>query len=85
MYQFGCGILKMVGPEKQDFWPKISILKGNHCILRIRGPPVRQKLGMILENKVVQKLLEKNVFYKKWSPKLIFLNDFFLKFRRFLA
>ena len=35
---------------------------------------------MILENKVVQKLkLEKNVFYKKWSPKLIFLNDFFLR------
>jgi hypothetical protein len=24
--------------------------------LRIRGAPVRQKLGMILENKVVQKL-----------------------------
>ena len=44
-------------------------------------------LGMILENKVVQKLkLEKNIFYKKWSPKLIFLNDFFLKkFRRFLT
>ena len=41
---------------------------------------VRQKLGMILENKVVQKLkLEKNVFYKKWSPKLIFLNDFFFE------
>ena len=35
----------------------------------------RQKLGTILENKVGQKLkLEKNVFYKKWSPKLIFLN-----------
>jgi hypothetical protein len=30
------------------------------------GGPVRQKLGMILENKVVQKLkLEKNVFYKQ--------------------
>ena len=42
--------------------------------------PVREKLGMILEDKVVQKLkLEKNVFYKKWSPKLIFLNEFFLK------
>ena len=68
----------MVGPKKQDFWPKINILKGNHCILRIRGAPVRQKLGMILGNKVVQKLkLEKNVFNKKWSPKLIFLNDFF--------
>ena len=31
---------------------------------------VRQKLGIILENKVVQKLkLENNVFNKKWSPK----------------
>ena len=55
----------MVGPKKHDFWPKNNILKGNHCILRIRGAPVRQKLGMILENKVVQKLkLEKKVFYK---------------------
>ena len=44
----------MVGPKKQDFWPKINILKGN------------QKLDMILENKVVQKLnLEKNVFFTK--------------------
>jgi hypothetical protein len=32
-YQFSCGILKMVGTKKQDFWPKINILKGNHCIL----------------------------------------------------
>ena len=56
----------MVGPKKQDFWPKVNILKGNHCILRIRRAlPVRQKLGMILENKVVQKLkLEKYVFTK---------------------
>ena len=39
---------------------------------------VRQKLGMILENKVVQKLkLEKKFFYKKGSPKVIFLNKFF--------
>ena len=48
---------KMVGREKQDFWPKINMHKGNHCILRIPGAPVRQKLVMILENKdVVQKL-----------------------------
>ena len=54
----------MVGPNKQDFWPKINIPKGNHCILRIRGASVRQKLGMILENKVVQKLkLEKYAFF----------------------
>ena len=70
----------MVGPKKQEFWTKINILKGNHCILRIRGALVRQNMGMILENKVVQKLkLEKKCFYKKWSPKLIFLNDFFFE------
>ena len=52
-----------MGPKKQDFWTKINILKGNHCILRIRGEPFRQKLGMILESKVVQKLnLEKKCF-----------------------
>ena len=39
---------------------------------------VRQKLGMTLENKVVQKLkLENNGFNKKWSPKWTFLNDFY--------
>ena len=41
---------------------------------------VHQKLGIILESKVVQKLnLEKNVFTKKWSPKLIFLDEFFFE------
>ena len=46
----------MVGSKKQDFWPKINLLKGKHCIVRIWGAPVLQKLGMILKNKVVQKL-----------------------------
>ena len=56
----------MVGPKKQDFWPDINIIKENRWILRIRGAPVRQKLGMILENKVIQKLkLEENVFSQK--------------------
>ena len=50
----------------------------NQYTQSIRGAPVRQKMGMILENKVVQKLkLEKNIFYKKWSPKLIFFKEFF--------
>ena len=41
---------------------------------------VQQKLGIILESKVVQKLsLEKNVFTKRWSPKLIFLVNFFFE------
>ena len=64
-------LAKMVGPKMQDFWPRINILKG---ICRLMT--VRQKVGMILENKVVQKLkLEKKVFNKKWSPKLIFINE----------
>ena len=58
----------MVGPKMQAFWPKINVLKENHCILKIWGAPVRQKLGMILENKVVQKLkLEKKSFQKMVS------------------
>ena len=52
----------MVGPKKQAFWPKTHILKGSHFMLKIRGAPVCQKLGMISGNKVVQKLkLDKNV------------------------
>ena len=55
----------MVGPEKQDFWSEINILKGNYCTLRIRGAQVRQKLGIMLNNKVAQKLkLEKMIFTK---------------------
>ena len=41
---------------------------------------VHQKWTIILENKVVQKLsLEKNVFNKKCSSKLIFLDEFFFE------
>ena len=44
----------------------------------LQGMSVHQKLGIILESKVVQKLsLEKNGFDKKWSPKLIFLDEIF--------
>ena len=56
----------MVGANKQGFGPKIHILKGNHCVLRIQGAPVRQKLGMVLENKVVQKVkLENKCFLQE--------------------
>ena len=27
-HQFGCGISKMVGPIKKDFWPRINTLEG---------------------------------------------------------
>jgi hypothetical protein len=48
----------MVGPKKQDFWPKINILKPLY--FENTGAPVCQKLGMILENKVVQKFQVEN-------------------------
>ena len=49
-----------------------------HSIKFQWGMSIHQKLGIILESEVVQKLsLEKNDFTKKWSPKLIFLNENF--------
>ena len=68
----------------QDFCPRINVVKGILLKKILRLMPAHQKLGMVSENKVVQKLkLEKKVFYKKWSPKLIFLNEFF--FENFLS
>ena len=53
----------MVGPKNQDFWQKIHIPKGNHCILRLQGVPVHQKLDMILGKIEVQNSkLEKELF-----------------------
>ena len=66
-----------MGPKKQDFWPKINILKGNHGILRLRGAPIGSKIEV-----------RKKMFLQKLSPKLIFLNEIFFflkKFRRFLT
>ena len=67
--------------EFQRWWvlkSKIFVQEKKKKILR--GMTVHQKLGLILESKVVQKLnLEKNVFTKKWSSKLIFLNEFFFE------
>ena len=37
--------------------------------------PSQQKLGIILENKSLKIGVEKDFFTKKWSPKLIFLNE----------
>ena len=56
----------MVGPKKQDFWPKINILKGKKNLFmndfsnKLEGPKIDDR---------------KNAFIKKWSPKLIFLYE----------
>ena len=66
--------------KSQVFAQKSTVVKWNCSILWIDIVWGLQKLGLILESKVVQKLsLEKNVFNKKWSPKLIFLDDFFFE------
>ena len=44
----------MVGPKKQDFWPRINILKGKKSKRIHRLAPVCQKLGVILESKVIE-------------------------------
>ena len=52
----------------------------NYQMLGLHPVTVHQKLGVILENKVVLKLKSaKNAFKKKGAPKLIFFNDFFFK------
>ena len=64
--------------KSKVFAQKSTVVKWNCCILQIDIVWGLQKLGLILESKVVQKLsLEKNVFNKKCSPKLIFLDEFF--------
>ena len=67
--------------------PKRHIFPKNHHATKekifkkfLRVLTVCQKLGVILESKVVQKLsLEKKVFDKYWSPKLIFLDKNFFR------
>jgi len=66
-------------PKSKVFTQKPTLVKWNCCILWIDIAWGLQKLGLILESKVVQKLsLEKNVFNKKGSPKLIFLDENFI-------
>ena len=63
-----------MGPKKQDFGPTIDILKGNHSTLYIHLVKIRQKLGIILGDKMLQRLkLSKICFYKKGASKLLSL------------
>jgi hypothetical protein len=50
----------MVDPKKEDFWRRINKLKEKK-----KKITVRQKLGMILENKVIQKLKLEHIFFTK--------------------
>ena len=51
--QFGCGISKMVGPKKQDYWPKINILEGGKNKIVLKNVS-SSKNGHDFSNKVAQ-------------------------------
>ena len=54
----------MVGPKCKIFGQESTYSEGEKFKKFLRGMSVHQKLGIILESNVVQKLsLEKNVFY----------------------
>ena len=42
---------------------KIQYTQRKPLYLRLRGAPVRQKFGIILENKVIQKLKLEEIFF----------------------
>ena len=68
---FSSGVHKI----RKIFCLRINIPKGNYWILQIGLLARCQKLGIILENKVIKKLmLSKNVNNKKCAPKLVFFN-----------
>ena len=60
----------MVGSKMQDFCPRINMLKGILLKKILQLMPVRQKLGMVLENKVVQKLKLEKSFLQKMVSKI---------------
>ena len=71
-----CGIFKWGVKNLKHFCLRINIFKGNYWILRIGLMGRCQKLGIILESKVIEKLmLSKNVNNKNCAPKLIFFNE----------
>ena len=64
--------------KSKVFAQKSTVVKWNCCILWIDIVWGLQKLGLILESKVAQKLsLEKNIFNKKESSKLMLLDENF--------
>ena len=69
----------MVGPKMQAFCPRIDILKGNRCILKIHKAPDCQKVpkSYVQSEFSVSKI--NGIFSKKKSFKNINLGDHFLK------
>ena len=57
--------LKMVGPKKQDFWPRINIVKGN---LKKENPSMNygsSKSAKIVLSKSIFNVKNRLIFFKK--------------------
>ena len=78
LIQFGCGILKMVGPKMQDFCPRIDMLKRNCFKTILQWIMVYQKVPKLYFQSQFSMSKIKGVFQKRKSFKNINLGDHFL-------
>ena len=67
----------MVGPKMQAFCPRIDMLKGDICILRIWGAPVGQKVPKSFFQSQFSVSKIDGIFLKKKLFKNINLGDHF--------
>ena len=68
----------MMGPKMQAFCPIIDMIKGNCCILKIRGASVCQKVPKLYFQSQFSMSKIDGIFSKKKSFKNINLGDHFL-------
>ena len=70
----------MVGPKKEDFCSRINIIIRKKVLKIPTGNVSSSKIGHNFRKQSGSKIeSRKNVFTKKWSPKLIFLNEIFFE------
>ena len=77
--QFGCGILKMVGPKMQDFCPRIDMLKGNCFKTILWWIMVRQKVPKSYFQSQISMSKINRIFSKKIISEYQFRRPFFVK------
>ena len=72
-YQFGCGILKLAGPMKQDFWPKINILQRTYVLWIELLICNSSKVVNVKKCRTSELKLSTKYCNRKCAPKLLFL------------
>ena len=77
---FGSGISPSCTQHRQGFWPRINCSQMKLPNFGAPSSDGSSKIGRHFSNKAVLKLKsEKNAFYKKGAPKLIFFDEFFFR------